>query len=177
MKRNYDHGTADEITFFVGQEIEHTPAYGMTTLFVVGVHDVEDIEFYRKKHKCEHIFFGANHSFNPGINFPNDADQWDEWENMIQYFLKKDILCTLDSPYSHATAILETCLVENDLFIPQIRIVLPYVKQYNYNTMIKIDDKDFKWSNPGVWCHRLHDLMNPTKFTDWSKYSLDTIIK
>ena len=40
---------------------------------------------------------------------------------------------------------------------------VPYAKQWNYNTMIKIDDKDFKATNPGVWCHSLHDLMDTVK--------------
>ena len=39
MKRNYESGVTDSITFFTGIEIEHTPAHGMKTLFVVGVHD------------------------------------------------------------------------------------------------------------------------------------------
>ena len=39
MKRDYKDGVATDITFFTGVEIEHTPAYGMKTLFVVGVHD------------------------------------------------------------------------------------------------------------------------------------------
>ena len=56
-------------------------------------------------------------------------------------------------------------------------VVVPYVAQWNYNTMIKIDDKDFKASNPGVWCHSLHDLMDRNKFTDWSKYGLDKVLK
>ena len=36
MKREYNTGTKDSVTFFIGTEIEHTPAYGMRTLFVVG---------------------------------------------------------------------------------------------------------------------------------------------
>ena len=40
MKRDYDTGTSDaDVQYFVGDEIEHTPAYGMKTLFVSGVHD------------------------------------------------------------------------------------------------------------------------------------------
>ena len=56
-------------------------------------------------------------------------------------------------------------------------VVVPYVKQWGYNAMIKIDDKDFKASNPGVWCHSLHDLMDREKFTDWGKYGLDKVLK
>ena len=43
--------------------------------------------------------------------------------------------------------------------------------------MLKIDDKDFKATNPGVWTHSLHDLMDRETFTDWTKYQLDKVIK
>jgi len=177
MKRDYDTGEANDIIFFTGVEVEKTPAFGMKTLFVTGVQPCDVIQEHYNYQQCEHIFFGANHSFNPGIDFPKDADEWTPWENMIMYFLKKDILCSLDLPLSHAEALLESGMIENDFFIPQIRIPLPYIKQYNYNTMIKLDDKDFKATNPGVWCHSLHDLMDRNKFTDWSKYGLDKVLK
>ena len=177
MKRDYDTGEANDIIFFTGVEVEKTPAFGMKTLFVTSVQPCDVIQEHYNYQQCEHIFFGANHSFNPGIDFPKDADEWTPWENMIMYFLKKDILCSLDLPLSHAEALLESGMIENDFFIPQIRIPLPYIKQYNYNTMIKLDDKDFKATNPGVWCHSLHDLMDRNKFTDTSKYGLDKVLK
>lgn len=173
MKRDYENGEHDNVVFFTGIEVERTPAYGKKTLFVTGVQDVGVIADHYENEKCEHIFFGANHSFTPGVNFPDDADDWDEWEDMMWYFLEKGVPCTLDVPLSHAEALLETRMIETDLFIPQIRIPLPYIKQYNYNTMIKIDDVDFRATNPGVWCHRLHNLMDDKKFTDWSEYGLD----
>jgi hypothetical protein len=46
-----------------------------------------------------------------------------------------------------------------------------------YNATIKLDDKDFAATNPGVWCHQLHDLKDRNKFTDWSKYTKDEVIK
>ncbi len=177
MNRDYTTGKADNVTFFVGTEIERTPAHGKKTLFVTGVQDVDTIQTYYYSHSCEHIFFGANQSFKPGLDFPKDADEWDLWENMIRPFLEKNILCSLDIPVSHAEAFLEAGLVEYDTFIPQLSIPLPYIKQWNYNTMLKIDDKDFRASNPGVWCHNLHDLMNREKFTSWNEYSLDIPIK
>lgn len=177
MKRDYDTGTADSITFFTGVEVENTPAFGKKTLFVTGVQAIGQIEYWYEKEQCEHIFFGANHSFNPGTTFPKDAENWNHWEHMIVAFLEKDVLCSLDLPLSHAEALLESRMIEDNFFIPQIRIPLPYIKQYNYNTMIKLDDKDFNATNPGVWCHRLHNLMDDEKFTDWSKYGLDKILK
>ena len=86
-------------------------------------------------------------------------------------------MCSLDLSLDLAEQMLETSLVEYHNFIPQLRVVVPHVKQWPYNTMIKIDDKDFKATNPGVWCHSLHDLMDKEKFTDWSKYKLDKILK
>lgn len=176
MKRDYETGEAEDIRYFTGVEVEKTPAFGMKTLFVTGVQPVDEIKWWYNNEQCKHIFFGANHSFYPGIDFPKDADAWDKWEDMIMPFLEDGIMCSLDLPYSHAEALLESRMIENDLFVPQIRIPLPYIKQYNYNTMIKIDDKDFNATNPGVWCHSLHDLMDREKFTDWTKYGLDKIL-
>ena len=172
MKRDYETGTADSITFFTGVEVEKTPAYGMKTLFVTGVQDYNKIMKYYKEEQCEHIFFGANHSFEP-LN----EQEWTSWERMIKAFLTAGKLCSLDIPINYAEEFLESGLTEYENFIPQLRIPLPYVKQWNYNTMLKIDDKDFKATNPGVWCHSLHDLMDRDKFTDWSKYGSDKVIK
>ena len=169
MKRNYTTGSADNIQFFTGVEVEHTPAFGMKTLFITGVHPVDEIESYRQG--CEHLFFGANHSFNP-----KSAEEWTSWEEMILHFLDKDYLCSLDIPLSAVEEFNDTNLNECDNFIPQIRVPIPYIKLWNYNTMIKIDDKDFKATNPGVWTHSLHTLMERKKFTSWDQYSSDTII-
>ena len=172
MKRNYKSGVSDTPIFFTGIEVEKTPAYGMKTLFVTGIQETHEIQKYYNEEQCEHIFFGANHSYNP----TNDKE-WDLWDNMIKAFLSTGKLCSLDIPIAKAEEHLESGLIEYENFIPQIRIPLPYVKQWNYNTMIKIDDKDFKATNPGVWCHSLHDLMDRNKFTDWAKYGLDKVIK
>lgn len=178
MKRTYTDGTdTDSANFFVGTEVERTPAYGLRTLFVTGVQPVDKVATYRAAHSCEHIFFGANHSFEPGLNMPEDAPEWEAWENMIKHFLEQDVLCTLDIPVKCTEEFLESGLNEYNGFIPQIRIPMPYVQQWNYNTMLKIDDKDFNATNPGVWCHNLHDLMNRQVFTDWQEYRGDDLIE
>jgi hypothetical protein len=170
MKRQYETGTADNVTFFKGVEVEKTVAYGLKTLFVTGINDVSVIRSYIEDEK--HIFFGANHSFDPA-SCQHSADYYEEWDKMIIPFLEDGFLCSLDIPINAAEEFLEGPLVEDDNFIPQLRVPVPYVKQWNYNTMLKIDDKDFKATNPGVWCHSLHDLMDREKFTDWAKYTLD----
>ena len=170
MKRDYTNGQADNIIFFTGVEIEHTPAYGLKTLFVNGVQPVKDIALNLQG--CEHIFFGANHSFNP-----QSYEEHKAWENMILFFLEKEYLCSLDIPINQVEQFHESGYCEYNNFIPQIRVPIPYVKLWNYNTMLKIDDKDFKATNPGVWSHSLHSLMDRSKFTDWNQYKNDEIVK
>ena len=175
MNRDYTDGQADNIIYFVGNEVEHTPAYGMKTLFITGLRPTEEIENHLSKvtrKDIRHIFFGANHSYNPSIPEEHDA-----WEEMIMYFLNKGYLCSLDIPMNQVEEFHEGGLCERDNFIPQIRVPIPYIKLWNYNTMLKIDDRDFKATNPGVWSHSLHTLMDRSKFTDWSQYSNDEIIK
>lgn len=167
----------DDVKFFIGKEVEHTPAYGKKTLFIVGIIDTAEIlqvlddPFTKVNTPVEHIFFGANHSFNP-----KSSSEWTNWENMIEFFLKKDYLCSLDIPISCVEEFHENGLCEYNNFIPQIRVAVPYVKLWNYNTMIKVDDKDFDSTNPGVWCHRLHDLMSISTFTPWNHYKDDRIV-
>ena len=172
MKRNYDSGVMQGVNFFTGKEIEHTPAYGLQTLFVVGIQPVDVIEEFATHKNCKHIFFGANHSFDPQDNL-----NWQRWETMIEYFLDKGYLCSLDIPLSAVEEFNDGGLNERDNFIPQIRVPIPYIKLWNYNTMLKIDDKDFRATNPGVWTHSLHDLKDRSKFTAWDDYSNDEVIK
>jgi len=171
MNRDYLTGTTNNAKIFIGTEVEHTPAYGMKTLFVVGFEHLDKISTYYNAHNCEHIFFGANHSYNP-----HKDNNWDDWESMIKPFLEKGYLCSLDIPLGAVEEFHDGGLCEYNNFIPQIRVPIPYVKLWNYNTMLKIDDKDFSATNPGVWSHSLHDLMSREKFTDWSKYKSDKII-
>jgi hypothetical protein len=59
-----------------------------------------------------------------------------------------------------------------------ISVKLPYIQQLGYNATIKLDDKDFAASNPGVWCHSLHSLTKREGvFTDWSKYTNDEVVR
>jgi hypothetical protein len=183
MKRTYTEGIKEAVTFFTGMEIEKTPAYGMQTLFVVGVHDpytilhiADDTQSHNDESKrIKHIYFGANQSFK--TNGVNDAENWRYWEDMIYVCLERDYWCTLDLDVSEVEGLLESGLVEKRQFIPQISVKLPYLQQLGYNATIKLDDKDFAATNHGVWCHNLHDLLDRNKFTSWDQYGKDEIIK
>lgn len=166
--------------FFTGTEVEHTPAFGKRTLFVVGLQSLSEIKdwlddfaaYEDESMHIEHIYFGANMSFPSSIR-TNDAVFWNPWENMIEHFLAQGYQCTLDIDAACVEGLLETGLCEYNNFIPMISVKLPYIRQLGYNATVKLDDKDFAATNPGVWCHSLHDLQKRTKFTEWSKYTKD----
>ena len=116
-------GHTEDTKFFIGTEVEHSPAYGQKTLFVIGPQNPKEILARALNNNCPHIYLGANQSYMPC------SDQ-----------------------------------------------ELPYINQFNYNATLKLDDKDFKATNPGVWSHSLHKLQDRKVFTDWSKYTKDEII-
>ena len=159
----------DNTNFFTGIEVEHTPAHSKKTLFVIGVqsHDV----IARNLNGSEHIYFGANMSF-PSIPVNNGAE-WAKWETMIYHFLEAGYWCTLDVDISCVEGLCESGLCEHSHFIPMISAKLPYIGQLGYNATLKLDDKDFKATNPGVWCHSIHALMDRDNFTNWDQYEAD----
>ena len=168
-------------TFFIGTEVEHTPAYGKKTLFVVGIQDyhrILEIILDSKSHPepIEHVYFGANMSF-PNLAV-NNGEKWGKWEKMIFSVMEQaDIMCTLDVDVSCVEGLAESGLCENHNFIPMISVKVPYAQLLGYNATIKLDDRDFRATNPGVWCHSLHQLQSRRTFTDWSKYIKDEVIK
>jgi hypothetical protein len=170
MNRLYQDGSRNNVNFFLGQEVEKTPAYGLPTLFIVGLQPIEQISkiLNKKVPEVSHIFFGANHSFKDVT-----VSQIAQWEHMILSFLNKGYWCSLDIPLQESELILEASLNEYNTFIPQLRVPVPFIKSWNYNTTVKIDDTGFDVSNPGVWCHPLHELMTREKFTDWTQYKSD----
>jgi hypothetical protein len=170
----------NDVSMFIGAEVEYSPAYGKKTLFVVGVHSIEDIEkvlndpYTQVDKKIEHIYFGANQSFPNGRS---DSSDWTRWENMIMPFIGRGYWCTLDIDVQEVEGLLETPLPEYHKFIPMISVKLPYIQQLGYNATIKLDDTNFAHSNPGVWCHSVHSLTDRSIFTDWSQYTKDEVIK
>lgn len=174
MEREYQIGTKNDVTIFTGIEIEKTPAYGRKTLFVVGIYESAELSATAIKNDCDHIYLGANHSY-----APTDYDQVISWESMALELLGKDFWITLDidSKFYEFSEDMMVSLCCYDKFIPMISVKIPYITNLNYNACVKIDDSDFKASNPGVWVHHLHDLMDRKKFTDWSQYGKDEILK
>ena len=171
MQREYATGEAKAVTYFTGVEIEKTPAYGLKTLFVVGVRPLEEITDIVTQRECDHVYLGANQSF--------DGKDINDWDQMIGGLLRLGFKVTLDfdSKFCQSKEKWLASLSQFDNFIPQISLKIPNLTKYNNNATIKIDDIDFRATNEGVWCHSLDTLKTLETFTNWEQYAKDEIIE
>ena len=170
MKRNYTDGVKEDIDFFVGKEVEKTKTKGMKTLFVVGLHRTATIIKHAEKNKCKHIYFGANHSFKTLV-----GEEIIPLANQLRYFLDKNYWVTFDtSPTPRFSDILDLLQYKKFSIIYGLR--MDNVKKMKGSVVIKIDDADFKATNPGVWCWSVNDMIDKKHFTEWAEYENDQII-
>lgn len=159
------------VVFFTGYEVEHTIAYGKYTLFVVGTPPLEEILKLADEHKVEQIYFGTSQSFTP-----KDIShaEYEPWDRVIKGCLDAGYWVTLDYDVSHHEGVIESGYCEYANFIPMISVKLPYINQLNYNATIKLDDRTWGATNPGVWTHHLPSLIAKENYTHWGQYTQDT---
>jgi hypothetical protein len=171
MQRPYQDVTSSHsVKLFVGEEVENSPMKNKPTLFVVGIQCRDEIIAACDVNQVDHIYLGANHSFDPTTSGSNS----DLWNDLIWNLLNtKRFWVTLDFDLAHLTWVQEGGYCESHRFVPMISVKMPHVAQLNYNTTIKIDDVGFDSTNPGVWCHSLHSLTTRSSFTDWTQYKQD----
>ena len=167
-----DTNQRQDVVYFIGTEVERTAMYGEKTLFVVGIQPYTEIQKRADENGIRHLYFGTSQSFTP-----KDDEAYGDWERMINPLLKLGYWCTLDFGVEYADGVLESGFDEYDNYISMISVKLPYIKQFNYNATLKIDDTTWGHSNPGVWCHSVHELMDRKVYTDWKDYVGDTVIK
>lgn len=162
-----------DTAFFVGPEVEHTPAYSRRTLFVVGKQDVQEIVRLAQENRVTHVFLGANHSFSA----VGPADTY--WNTIVTALLEKGYMVTLDyEAHTHSTVLnmLDKAVWQSRSFVPLLSVRIANVQTSSQNLTIKIDDIDFKATNPGVWCLHHHEVTDSNRFTDWVEYSTDEIV-
>lgn len=159
-----------EVTYFTGYEVEHTICHGMFTLFVVGTPPAEEILQKAKENNVKQIYFGTSQSFNPKSI---SIEEYKPWDDVIFACLDAGYWVTLDFDVRHVEGVLESGYNEYERFVSMISCKIPYINQFNYNTTIKLDDLTWGKTNPGVWTHQLHDLMDKDKYTYWDQYKDD----
>jgi hypothetical protein len=158
---------------FVGVEVERTPYFGLRTLFVVSSpqDQVDLITDLAKQNDCEHIFLGANHSYEP-----QTIEEAREWSMAISTLAKKyKISVDVGSNCLHYFRHSKTHLIKNICL--QVRLEISDLSEYNNLVMIKIDDSGFRHSNPGIWTTPLTTICSDKNFTAWDEYNKDRIVK
>ena len=173
MKRHYSNTESiDNVTYFVGPEVEHTKMYGMPTLFKVGEQSIDDILYWvgvaeqELQLKIKHIYFTANHSL-------KDIKDWSILDRLLTlgYYVTVDGFAEdikkLNLPY------------ENHQLIVIIGVPILSAEQKS-NVYIKVDIEEFGEGNPGVWVTPLKNITKwseANNFTPWDEYKKDIILK
>lgn len=168
MKRHGHENTS----YFLGPEVEHTPAYSKRTLFVVGKQPFDQILTMARANKVTHVFMGANHSFNSASKDPY-------WDHVITGLLDRGFWVTLDyqaHEHSEVLEMLNPGIWQSRQFVPLLSVRIPKIQTSNPNLTVKIDDVDFAATNPGVWCLHHHELTDSNRFTDWQDYGSDEVL-
>jgi len=168
-----------DVVYFIGPEVEHTPAYSKKTLFVVGMPPIEQIMTMANEYKTPHVFMGANQSFTTNVDEEYGSNRLDYWDKAITALLDKGFWVTLDYPaqdHEQVLTMLNPGIWQSRIFVPMLSVRIPKVETSSPNLTVKIDDIDFKATNDGVWCLHYHQLLDSNRFTDWQDYGSDEVV-
>lgn len=173
----------ENVRFFIGPEVEKTPAADKRTLFVVGLQDTETVERLAREWKTPHIFLSANRSFDSVAEVDGVLKVGDtlvsDWEAQIHYLLDRGFMVSLDYPaHKHELVLraLNAGIWQSRNFVPILSVAIPKVSTSSMNLTIKIDDSNFRATNDGVWCLNHHEVTDSNRFTSWDEYRDDMIL-
>ena len=170
MLRDYKTGVKQDVRIFSGKEIEHTPAFGLQTLFLAR----NDLTFDQiielaKKVNAKAIYFGANRTFMHNIA---------NTQQLLKKLMDKGYWCTIDYQYSDHAEVKERFkdIWNEEKFIPFCSIIFENSED-DKRLCFKIDDVDFNHSNKGVWVMSMQDFKNKAGHTKWEEYKQDEPIE
>ena len=166
MLRDYKTGVKEDVGVFSGKEIEHTPAFGLQTLFLAR-NDLtfDQIQELAVMADAEAIYYGANRTY-----MHSHAMQVAQ----IHQLLDRGYWVTVDYPYELHRLVskkFQTCWT-HDKFIPFCSIIFPFTED-DKQLCFKVDDEDFNKTNPGVWSMSMEDFKDKSGFTKWDQYKKD----
>ena len=160
MLRDYKNGYFEDVRMFSGKEIEHTPAYGLQTLFLARNDlTLAQIEEQAVMVQAEAIYYGANRTYmhNHGMQL-----------SQIIQLCDKGYYVTVDYPYELHDEVKEKFNIvwKHEKFIPFCSIIFPHTED-DTQLCIKVDDTDFNKTNPGVWTMSMNHFKQSAGFTSW----------
>ena len=170
MDRDYKTGKSASVGVFSGLEVEHTPSFGLQTLFLARNDlTLEQITELAEMVDAKAIYYGANRSF-----MHNHGLQLSQMINLMDagYYV------TIDYPHSLHSEVKERfqSVWKNEKFIPFCSVIFPNSEDDD-NLCIKVDDVDFNKTNPGVWTMTMDHFKQTAGFTSWKEYKQDNPIQ
>ena len=170
MIRDYTIGVSENVKVFSGKEVEHTPAYGLQTLFLAR----NDLTYDQIKELCvkvdaEAVYFGANRCY---VN--NLANQ----PMQVNRLLNDGYFVTIDYQYAIHNEVKKrySAVWQHEKFIPFCSVIFENSEEDN-KLCFKIDDVDFNTSNKGVWTMNMEDFKKQAGYTTWDEYKQDKPIE
>jgi|ETNvirenome_6_85_1030632.scaffolds.fasta_scaffold22902_4 hypothetical protein len=195
-------GSANKIipqkNYFIGKEVELSPAHGLKTLFVKTETsmDAPTILATANIKACDHIYLGAGQSFMTNTLYGSryvpvsetdnhgktlqilqgdslKFENFDSFPMGIHWLLETtNYWVTLDFDVMYLDLITSWNLFKYEKFIPMISVKLPSLHSLNKHAIIKLDDNiNFNGAtNNGVWCHNLQSLAKRKGLTKWAEY-------
>jgi len=142
------------MTYYIGPEVNHTPAFSKKTLFVEGFQNTEAIESVARENKTPHISLSCDHE--------DDAAR--SWNNQLTELLDKGFMVTLNYPaalHNQLMFSLSKGVLQSRNFVPLPCVLLYNMSILNPNLTVKIDDG----SGEGTWTMHYHELMDSNRFT------------
>jgi len=169
MKRQFE--DKKDVVYYTGINVERTLAYGKQTLFLNEFRAAKMVMDIAADRECEHIYIGANGTFRPKNN-----EDWSLYEVLVEGLTAGGYLVTMEHNLTQSAWFLDSCFADNNMVIPVLTVEIPYIAQYGNNSALKITDKSFGETNPGVWVHSYNDITKTDAFTHWNDYKDDKAI-
>ena len=141
------------MTFYIGTEVNHTPAFSKRTLFVEDFQTNESIEKMAREYKTPHISLAANNTFVLENN----------WNNQLVHLLDRGFMVTLEYPAElHDILILDLSkgVLQSRNFVPLPRVHIDGLATINPNLTIKINDVN----GDGFWTMHFHQIMDSNRY-------------
>jgi len=198
-------GTANHVVpqkdYFIGKEVESSPAHGLQTLFVKTETSMDPSTIIATANikACDHIYLGAGQSFMTNTLYGShyvpiaESDSQGRTLQILQdgngRFKHLDSFpmgihwllettrhwVTLDFDIMYLDLVASWNLFKYERFIPMISVKIPNLHKLSEQTILKLDDNiNFNGAtNTGVWCHKLQPFAKRKGLTKWSEYAGD----
>lgn len=158
-----------DAVYYIGPEVEHTKAFSMKTLYVIGVRNQEQVVEFATEHKCKHIRLGCFGSFQKNKRLIDK----------IELCMDSGFTTTLEAPSSAYEWLLENLrenIVASKDFILVLSVDVPSIDNGFTNLTLKISDPNEDKTNMGTWTYPKSELMDSNRFTSWEDHMTNEII-